>query len=47
MMGYLKALQDYINGEATNKGCVRENRSFQTLLRCMVGLQFTIVEEGN
>lgn len=39
--------EDAVKGDAPNEGCVRANRLFQTLLQCMVGLKFTIVEEGN
>lgn len=39
--------EDAVKGDAANEGCVRANRLFQTLLQCMVGLKFTIVEEGN
>lgn len=36
-----------VKGDIAKGGCARANRLFQTLLQCMVGLKFTIVEEGN
>lgn len=39
--------EDTVKEDTAKGGCVRENRLFQTLLQCMVGLKFTIVEEGN
>lgn len=42
-----RSREDIVKGDAANEGCVRANRLFQTLLQCMVGLKFTIAEEGN